>query len=92
MMLEHIVQMAPMLILAGLAVGWTAEAVTRAGSYGSGSDMVLALVGSVVAGLTVWLAISAAAGMATMFLIGSGGAALLIAAQRTVWRAPAVGV
>jgi uncharacterized membrane protein YeaQ/YmgE (transglycosylase-associated protein family) len=90
-MLEHIVQMGPMLILAGLAVGWIAEAVTRAGGYGSTSDMALALVGSAVAGLTVWLGTSGGAGMATMFLIGCGGAVLLIAAQRSMWRGPGLG-
>jgi uncharacterized membrane protein YeaQ/YmgE (transglycosylase-associated protein family) len=90
-MLEHIVQMGPMLILAGLAVGWIAEAVTRAGGYGAIPDMALALVGSGVAGLTVWLGTSGGPGMASMFLIGCGGAALLIAAQRSGWRRPGVG-
>jgi uncharacterized membrane protein YeaQ/YmgE (transglycosylase-associated protein family) len=90
-MLEHIVQMGPMLILAGLAVGWIAEAVTRARGYGSISDMALGLGGSVVAGATVGLGPSGGAGMATIFLIGCGGAALLIAAQRSLWRGPGVG-
>jgi hypothetical protein len=90
-MLEHIVQMGPMLILAGLAVGWIAAAVTRAGGHGSTSDMALALVGSAVAGLAVWLGTSGGVGMATMFLIGCGGAVLLIAAQRSMWRGPGLG-
>jgi hypothetical protein len=34
-MTEHIAQMGPMLILAGLAAGWMAETVLRAGGYGS---------------------------------------------------------
>jgi hypothetical protein len=32
-MLEHIVQMGPMLVLAGLIAGWVAEAASRAGGY-----------------------------------------------------------
>jgi len=91
MMLEDIVQIGPMLILAGLAAGWIAEAVTRAGGHGSTWDMALGLIGSVVAGATVWFGISGGAGMATMFLVGCGGAALLIVAQRSVWRGAGVG-
>jgi hypothetical protein len=47
-MTEHIAQMGPMLILAGLVAGWIAEAVSRAGGYGFTTDMVIGLVGSVV--------------------------------------------
>jgi hypothetical protein len=90
-MLEHIVQMGPMLIL-----GRAGGRLDRRGRHPSGglrstSDMALALVGSAVAGLTVWLGTSGGAGMATMFLIGCGGAVLLIAAQRSMWRGPGLG-
>jgi hypothetical protein len=54
-MTEHIAQMGPMLILAGLVAGWMAETVLRAGGYGFTTDMVIGLVGSVVAGTAVWL-------------------------------------
>jgi hypothetical protein len=30
-MLEHVIQMGPMLILAGLVTGWAAEVTSRAG-------------------------------------------------------------
>jgi uncharacterized membrane protein YeaQ/YmgE (transglycosylase-associated protein family) len=91
MMLEPIVQLGPMLILAGLAAGWIAEAITRTGGWGATWDMTLGVIGSVVVGVTVWLGVSGGAGMATMFLIGCGGAALLIVAQRSVWRRVGVG-
>jgi uncharacterized membrane protein YeaQ/YmgE (transglycosylase-associated protein family) len=91
MMLEHIAQMAPMLALAGLTAAWIAEAVSRAGGYGFTWDMALGLTGSVLAGVAVWVALTGGAGMATMFLIGCGGAALLILAQRRVWRHAGVG-
>jgi uncharacterized membrane protein YeaQ/YmgE (transglycosylase-associated protein family) len=85
-MSEHIAQMGPMLILAGLMAGWVAEAVSRADGYGLILDMVLGLIGSVVVGATVWAVISSDAGMPAMFLIGCGGAALAIVAQRRCWR------
>jgi uncharacterized membrane protein YeaQ/YmgE (transglycosylase-associated protein family) len=75
-----------MLILAGLMAGWVAEAVSRADGYGLILDMVLGLIGSVVVGATVWAVISSDAGMPAMFLIGCGGAALAIVAQRRCWR------
>ena len=85
-MAEHVAQMGPMLILAGLAAGWLAEAVSRARGYGLIPEMVLGLVGSVAGGGIVWLVISSDAGMVTMFLIGCGAAALTIIAQRSFWR------
>jgi len=84
-MADTIVQMTPMLVLGGLIAGWLAEAVSRAWGYGFISDMVLGLVGSVIAGAFVWLVISRDAGMTTMLLIGCVGAALAIFAQRHVW-------
>ena len=57
-MLEHIVQMGPMLVLAGLAAGLVAEAVSRAGGYGFLYDVALGLVGSAVGGGIFWTVIS----------------------------------
>ena len=85
-MFEHVAHMGSMLILAGLMAGWVAEAVSRADGYGLILDMVLGLIGSVVVGATVWAVISSDAGMPAMFLIGCGGAALAIVAQRRCWR------
>ena len=90
-MAEHFAQMAPILILACLAAGWLAEAVSRARGYGLIPDMALGLVGSVAGGGIVWLVISSEAGMATMFLLGCGAAALMIIAQRSFWRSARLG-
>ena len=86
MMVEDIARMGPMLLLAGLMAGWTAEAVSRTGGYGLIRDLGLGLTGSVAGGVATWVAISGLDGMVTMFLIGCGGAALVIIAQRSFWR------
>ena len=90
-MCEHIVQMGPMLVIAGLIAGWVAEAASRAGGYGFIVDMVLGLIGSVVGGVIVWVLVSSDIGMLAMLLIGCGGAGLAIAAQRQLWRSAFLG-
>jgi uncharacterized membrane protein YeaQ/YmgE (transglycosylase-associated protein family) len=90
-MFEHIIQIGPMLVLAGLLAGWVAEAVSRAGGYGFILDMFVGLVGSVVAGAIVWALTSSNIGMLAMLLIGCGGASLAIAAQRGLWRSALLG-
>ena len=90
-MFEHIIQLGPMLVLAALIAGWVAEAASRAGGYGFIPDMVVGLVGSVVAGAIVWALTSSDMGMLAMLLIGCGGAALAIAAQRWLWRSALLG-
>lgn len=90
-MFEHIIQMGPMLVIGGLAAGWVADTISRAAVYGFIHDMVFGLIGSVVVGVTVWLVISSEAGMFAMFAIGCGGAAVVIIAQRLLWRAAPLG-
>jgi uncharacterized membrane protein YeaQ/YmgE (transglycosylase-associated protein family) len=85
-MFEDIVHLGPMLILAGLMAGWVAEAVAHAGGYGLIPDIALSLVGSALAGTAVWVAVSGDAAMLAMFWIGCGGAALVVVAQRRLWR------
>ena len=80
--------MGPMLVLAGLTVGWVAEAARRAGGHGLLGDLVLGLVGSLAVGGIFWVAVSSNVGMVAMLVIGGGGAALAIMAQRTVWKSP----
>ena len=84
--MEHVAQMAPLLIVAGLVMGWLAEAATRAGGYGLINDMLTAVAGSIIAGSVFWMAVSATAGMVAMLLIGCTGGGLAIAAQRAFWR------
>lgn len=90
-MLEYVAQMGPMLILAGIAAGWVSEGLARARGFGLISDLVLGLVGSLLAGLTMAFVVSSQAGMVTMFVIGCTGAALLIAGQRQFWRSARLG-
>lgn len=79
-------QMGPMLIVAGLAAGWLSEAVARGGGYGLLRDMGLGIVGSVIGGAATSLLVSDELGMVGMFVVGLIGAAVVIAAQRNVWR------
>jgi uncharacterized membrane protein YeaQ/YmgE (transglycosylase-associated protein family) len=69
-MFEHIMQMGPILVLAGLIAGWMAEAASRAGGYGFIVDMALGLIGSMVGGAIVWVLISSNIGRLAMLLIG----------------------
>lgn len=89
-MFEHIVQMGPMLVLAGLVAGWTAETVSRAGGYGLIPDMVFGLIGSVLVGGIFWV-VSGDAGILSTLVIGGAGAALAVVAQRSVWRSTRLG-
>jgi uncharacterized membrane protein YeaQ/YmgE (transglycosylase-associated protein family) len=84
--MEDVAQMAPMLVLAGLTVGWVAEAARRAGGHGLLGDLILGLVGSLAVGGLFRVAISSDVGMLAMLVVGVGGAALAIMAQRSVWK------
>ena len=85
-MSETLVQMVPMLVLAGLIAAWLAEAGVRAGGYGFIPDTLLGLTGSLMAGAAVWAVTARDPAMTTMFLVGSAGAGLAIVAQRGLWR------
>ena len=89
-MMEDLAQMGPMLILAGLLIGLTAETVSRARGYGLITDMVVGLVGSVIVGGIVLIGVSHP-GMLWMFLIGAAGGAVAIVAQRGLWRSTRLG-
>lgn len=84
--MEQIVQMGPMLVLAGLMMGWLAETTWRAGGYGLLNDIVVGLAGSLLGGVVFWVAISSQVGMVAMVVIGSVGSGLAIVAQRALWR------
>jgi uncharacterized membrane protein YeaQ/YmgE (transglycosylase-associated protein family) len=91
MMMEHIAHMGPMLVLAGVMVGWAVETVSRAGGHGLIPDMVVGVVGSVLAGAIIWGLISQDPGMLGMFAIGCAGAGLAILVQRSLWRSARLG-
>ena len=83
---EYVVQMGPMLVLAGLIVAWLAQLSSTVRGWGLVPDMGLGLIGSVTGGLLVWAVLSSGAGMLGMFGIGAVGAVLAIVAQRGLWR------
>jgi uncharacterized membrane protein YeaQ/YmgE (transglycosylase-associated protein family) len=85
-MTEYIAQMAPMLLLAGVAAGWAGEAISRVHGYGFMYDLALGIVGSLIAGILMSLVIANGGGMVAMFVVGCAGATLVIAAQRQFWR------
>ena len=86
MSMEQIVQMGPMLVLAGLMMGWLAETTWRAGGHGLLNDIVVGLAGSLLGGVAFWFAISSQVGMVAMVVVGSVGSGLAIAGQRAVSR------
>lgn len=90
-MLEQIAQIGPMLILAGLTIGLTAEAVSRAGGHGLIPEMVVSVAGSVLAAAIVWSIVSHLPGMLAMFVIGCAGAGLAVVGQRSLWPSPRLG-
>ncbi len=85
-MSEILVQMVPMLVLAGLIAAWLAEAISRAGGYGFIPDALLGLTGSLVAGAVLWGVTSRDPAMTTMLLVACAGAVLAIVVQRAFWR------
>ena len=85
MMGEDVARIGPMLVLAGMAVGWMSAAVRPAGGQELLADMSIALVGSAIVGGVVFGSVSTGLGMVTMFGFGCAGAALTIIAQRMVW-------
>jgi len=78
--------MVAMWVLVGLLVGLLAGLVMKAGGYGRGWDVFLALVGSVVGSGIAWLlGIALDAGMVAVVIVAFVGAAILIVGQRKIW-------
>lgn len=83
---ELIAFAAPMLVLAGLACGWTAETVAPAGGFGLRGDMALGFAGSfTLAGALHGLSWFSGIGLVATFLIGVTGAVAVLLAQRALW-------
>lgn len=85
-MAEHVAQMGPMLLVAGLAVGWMGEAFARAGGYGLLRDMALGISGSVFCRRYSVGFVVDGLGMVSMLMTGALGTVVLVAAQRQLWR------
>ena len=89
MMNEQLVQMGPMLVLAGLGAGWLAETFVVRRGYGLIVDMGLGVGASLVGGSVVLVAFGLHAGMFATFVGGFALASSVILAQRLGWpRAP----
>lgn len=82
---EQIVQIGPMLVLAGLSAGWLAEISMIRRGYGLIVDMGLGVGASLVGG-SAFVALSGIpAGMFVMFVVGFVLATSVIVAQRLGW-------
>ena len=85
MMNEHIVQMGPMWILAGLSAGWLAETSMIRRGYGLIVDMGLGVGAGLVGGSVLVAVPGFPAGMVAMFVIAFVLATSVILAQRLWW-------
>jgi uncharacterized membrane protein YeaQ/YmgE (transglycosylase-associated protein family) len=83
-------QLIMMWVLVGLSAGWLSRYLIKDGGYGLIGDLVLGLVGSVVASLLFRaLGISPGAALIGGVIVASAGAVLVILAQRVLWQAHA---
>jgi uncharacterized membrane protein YeaQ/YmgE (transglycosylase-associated protein family) len=74
------------LVLVGVLAGWLAGFVMQRGGYGLRWDIILGVVGSIVASwISLAFGISPGAGIVTMGVVAFLGAAIPIVAQRKVW-------
>ena len=73
-------------VLVGLFAGWLAGRLMKDGGYGLKGDLILGLVGSIVA---TWvfrlLGVSPDAGLIVLAVVAFVGAAIVIVAQRKLW-------
>ena len=92
MMSELIAFAAPMLVLAAMACGWTAEAFSPARGYGFLIDMGLALAGAVVLASVLYAVSSfGPVGLVVTFLVGLAGGTMAIVGQRMFWQSATLG-
>ena len=82
---EHILQMGPMWILAGLGAGWLAYTIVVRRGYGLIADMGLGVGASLAAGTALLALLGPSAGMLGMFVLGFLVATSAILIQRLVW-------
>jgi len=83
-------QLIMMWVLVGLSAGLLSRYLIKDGGYGLIGDLVLGLVGSIVASLLFRaLGISPGAALIGGVIVASAGAVLVILAQRVLWQAHA---
>ena len=77
-------------VVMGLIVGYLARYVTMDGGYGLVGDLMLGVIGSLVAGaLFLALGVSPGAGLVVLGVVAFIGAAMVIGGQRMLWTAHA---
>ena len=84
-MKDVIVQIGPMCAVAGLGVGWLADAVMPRRGYGLIADLGIAVSASVLGASTLLVLAGEAPGMLAMFVVGFGLASGAVFAQRLAW-------
>ena len=82
MMNEHILQMGPMWVLAGLGAGWLADTLIVRRGYGLIVDMGLGVAASLVGGGALLALYGPSAGMLGMLIVGFVLATAVILGQR----------
>jgi uncharacterized membrane protein YeaQ/YmgE (transglycosylase-associated protein family) len=82
MMNEHILQMGPMWVLAGLGAGWLADALMVRRGYGLIVDMGLGVAASLVGGSALLALYGPSAGMLGMLIAGFVVATAVLLGQR----------
>jgi uncharacterized membrane protein YeaQ/YmgE (transglycosylase-associated protein family) len=83
-------QLVMMWMVVGLSAGSLARYFMKDGGYGLIGDLVLGIVGSIVASLLFrTLGISPGAALVVWVMVASAGAILVIMAQRMFWHAHA---
>ncbi len=74
-------------LLIGLAAGWLAGRIMKAGGYGLMGDLVVGVIGALLGGFLFRLAGLAATGLLGSLVTATVGAIVLIALLRVVKRA-----
>lgn len=82
---EQIVQMGPMLILAGLGAGWLADTAMSRRGYGLIVDLALGVGASLVGGGAILAFFGLPVGMLVMFVVGFALATAVIFVRRVGW-------
>jgi hypothetical protein len=84
---ELIAFAAPMLVLAAMACGWTADAFASTRGHGLLVDMGLGLAGGLALAAVLYAVNPfGPLGLVAIFLIGVAGGTAAIAAQRSFWQ------
>ena len=83
---EYVVQMLPMVAIAGALVAWLAQIPKTNRGYGFLADMSFGL-GGCVGGGALFAGVSSGADMIVMFWVGIVGAIVALVAQRRLWGA-----